>query len=98
MLTDRTRKIVQAALVALFVAWLSIGSWYFSQASQAPPNPGAQPGWLAWLTDRAACVRASSNEIAHGRRRLEWGACSAQNRRVLTRLLQANGVGYGKAP
>jgi hypothetical protein len=47
---------------------------------------------------RRPCVRASSNEIAHGRRRLEWGACSAQNRRVLTRLLQANGVGYGKAP
>jgi hypothetical protein len=39
MLTDHTRKTVQAVLVAVFVAWISFGSWYSWQLSKSPHAP-----------------------------------------------------------
>jgi len=39
MLTDHTRKTIQAILVAVFVAWISFGSWYSWQSSKSPHAP-----------------------------------------------------------
>jgi hypothetical protein len=71
MLTDHARRIAQAVFLALFVAWVSVGSWHSWQSSMPPPSQRIESRDRQHAIDESY-ERSAEKQIAYYTKWLAW--------------------------